>query len=170
MVDREITAISNAHSLIGQQLKEEYFQNFVGSKKSRLELAVASLNDVSERLRRVQSALADPLWVVLLGRFSAGKSSLINAFFACFNGKSMRNTGLSPTDKQATVLLHESCNTGLLAGHAGVVQVEGISLIVQQHKEENLRPVLLVDTPGLLDDEGIDEPPRAGAHLSHRCR
>ena len=157
MVDREITAISNAHSLIGQQLKEEYFQNFVGSKKSRLELAVASLNDVSERLRRVQSALADPLWVVLLGRFSAGKSSLINAFFACFNGKSMRNTGLSPTDKQATVLLHESCNTGLLAGHAGVVQVEGISLIVQQHKEENLRPVLLVDTPGLLDDEGIDE-------------
>jgi len=157
MFDRLVTEISDIHGRLDTEMSSDHFGTFVGSNHTCLESCSNRLVDVRSRLSRVQKALADPLWVVLLGRFSAGKSTLINAILKQCGGEQMRTTGLGPTDKQATVILHQSARTGLLPSAAGAAQVEGLSLILQYHNLDRLRPVFLVDTPGLLDEQEIDD-------------
>lgn len=157
MFEKAIAKMMDTHGLLEQELCSAYFDTFAGSKKTTLETTLQELGSLRLRLRQIQQALRDPLWVVLVGRFSAGKSSLINAFFGVCGQEAMRKTGLFPTDKQATAVLNESCRTGLLSGDSSVVQVEGLGLLVQEHKDDRLRPLLLVDTPGLLEDEAIDD-------------
>ncbi len=158
MLERYIKIIFDIHRDIQNVMEAPYFDHYIGSKKASLESAARSLEMMRERLDFVERSLTDPLWVVLLGRFSAGKSSLINAFFQnCGCAEALRNTGLTPTDKQATIIAHENSKTGLLNGESGVIIVDGLAVLLQPHKVERLAPLLLVDTPGLLDEQETDD-------------
>ncbi|MFH0983885.1 MAG: GTPase [Planctomycetota bacterium] len=157
MFDKLILEISDIHGRLEEELGSAYFDAFTAGKKAMHETTLKELHTLRLRLNQIHQALGDPLWVVLLGRFSSGKSTLINAFFKGSGCGKMRETGLFPTDRQATAVLHESCRTGLLASNSSVVQVEGLGLLVQEHKDDRLRPLLLMDTPGLLDDKVIDD-------------
>ena len=157
MFERAIRQISDIHGRIERVLNSSTIETFSGANKSIVDTTKDQLLTVRTRLDHIQQSLTDPLWVILLGRFSSGKSCLINAFFQCSGGSEIRATGRQPTDKQATVVLHESVNIGLVLSHPTVVNVDGLQLLVQQHDLDKLRPLLLVDTPGLLDEEEIDD-------------
>jgi len=157
LYSKAIRPISDIHGEIERVLNSSTVETFSGANKSVADTVKDQLLIIRTRLDQIQQSLADPLWVVLLGRFSSGKSSLINAFFEHSGGSEIRATGRQPTDKQVTVVLHESVNIGLVLSHSTVVNVDGLQLLVQQHDLDRLKPLLLVDTPGLLDEEGIDD-------------
>ena len=157
MFEKTMAEIAGLHGRLDHEMTSSYYTSFTSFNKVQLDRCRESLSDARSRLARVHQTLADPLWVVLLGRFSAGKSSLINAFLQHYGSSGTRATGLEPTDKQVTVVLHQAKHTGLLPSTAGVAHVQGLSLIVQPHAVEPLRPLLLVDTPGLLDEQELDD-------------
>ncbi|MEZ5325525.1 MAG: GTPase [Verrucomicrobiales bacterium] len=109
-------------------------------------------------LRRLERSLNQYLsrtgqqltYVGLLGHFSAGKSSTINALL---EGAGERATGQHPTDRAVTLITHPQNAQDLIGMHRrGEVEV-GAAL--QEH--DLLRDVVLVDTPGSGDPLIVEE-------------
>ncbi|MDA0812138.1 MAG: 50S ribosome-binding GTPase [Verrucomicrobia bacterium] len=109
------------------------------------------LRRLERSLNQYQSRTGQQLtYVGLLGHFSAGKSSTINALLA---GAGERATGHHPTDRAVTLITHPQNAQDLIGMHRkGEVEV-GASF--QEH--DFLRDVVLVDTPGSGDPLIVEE-------------
>jgi len=156
MFEETIRTISDSQGSVERTLQSEFFTHFTGNRRAALAAWRQALAKNRNRLTRVERTLTDPLWVVLLGRFSSGKSSLINAIVAMTGGTHERLTGRHPTDKNATLILHESSNTGILDLPDGQQEIEGLGISVDRHSLDPLRGVILIDTPGFWEKRDTD--------------
>lgn len=157
MFENTIRAISDCHGIIERELDSEFLSHLAGSRQAALESWREHLRNNRARLTRVERTLADPLWVVLLGRFSSGKSTLVNAFLRLAKGAPTRLTDRHPTDTRATLIYHESANTGILETSEGQQEVEGLGISLERHALDDLRDLIIVDTPGFWDDQETDD-------------
>lgn len=117
-----------------------------GFARTRRDLAKGLAEILSERLR-----------VGLMGIFSVGKSSLINAIFRETGGHDVREIGKHPVDVDITILTH-----GPEAGKRRTLE-EGDAVRIEEttYPFELLRRLTLVDTPGtdeikIRDQAAID--------------
>jgi predicted GTPase len=156
MFEDTIRTISDCHGIIERELQSEFFEHFSGDNQNALHSWRDHLRSNRARLTRVERTLTDPLWVVLLGRFSSGKSTLINAFFRLAGGNPTRLTGRHPTDTRATLIQHHSSNTGILETEQGQHEIEGLGISIDRHSLDDLKDLIIVDTPGFWDHEETD--------------
>jgi predicted GTPase len=106
-----------------------------------------SLEQYAER----QAALT---YIGLVGHFSSGKSSLINAVLGLnADSGSARPTGLHPTDKWITLLTHGDNAEALVAG-AGI---GSMTIRIQTIASDFLKHLVLADSPGTGDPHLIEE-------------
>lgn len=118
-------------------------------------------------------------FVLVLGNYSSGKSTLINDFV----GYPVQNTGQAPTDDSFTVITGENSDNSSEHDHSPLYEKSGHSLfhdpkypfeILRKHGEtlashfklkvlpsEALKGLAIIDTPGMLDsttekDRGYD--------------
>lgn len=121
---------------------------------SQLEKIVYSIND----LRSHKQGLA---FVGLLGHFTAGKSSLINAIVG--NVK-QRKADRNPTDKTITLICHPN-NLAQLRENS-FTSIDGISIDAGP-AIELLKDIVLVDTPGLGNMTAEHDMAEKFLHLCH---
>jgi len=156
--DKEFDELNDTHARLQHDIDAGLLSGLAGQSLASLRDAEAELAVLRSRVKNIQSTLRDPLWVVLLGRFSAGKSSLINALLrAGGEERELRATGLPPTDLQVTLVLHSAARSGLLSTSATSAVVDGLSVAVQPHEAERINSLILVDTPGLDEQHEIDD-------------
>lgn len=121
---------------------------------SQLEKIVYSIND----LRSHKHGLA---FVGMLGHFTAGKSSMINAIVG---DPEQRRADRNPTDKTITLICHPK-NVAQLRENS-FTSIDGISIDVGP-SIELLKDIVLVDTPGLGNEAAEHDMSERFLHLCH---
>jgi len=119
-----------------------------------LEKAVASIPD----LRNHQIGLA---FVGMLGHFTSGKSTLINALL---NNPSLRTPDQHPTDTAITLICHPDAYEELQGNT--FTSIDGININAGPEMPF-LNNIVLVDTPGLGNTEAEHELTERFLHLCH---
>ncbi len=125
-----------------------------------LENAVQSIDDI----RNNRTGLA---FVGVLGHFTSGKSSLINALLEIGKDETpgyKRKVGPHPTDKSITLICHQD-KRDVLARNT-LSSIENIQ-IVHGPRLHFLEDIVLVDTPGLGDSEAEYDLAERFLHLCH---
>lgn len=90
------------------------------------------------------------IYIGLMGHFSNGKSSLINALLD-LDGNEAREVGRHPTDKGITLITHPDNETSFIKlGYFGNIPVK-----LQTVKNDLLKNIVLIDTPGDADTDPL---------------
>lgn len=121
---------------------------------SQLQKIVCSVDD----LKAHKDGLA---FVGILGHFTAGKSTLINAIVG---NAEQRAADPNPTDKTITLICHPDNLTKLRTN--SFTSIEGVG-IEPGPPVELLRNIVLVDTPGLGNNEAEHDMAERFLHLCH---
>ncbi len=96
----------------------------------------------------------DLRYIGLVGHYSSGKSSTINALLDLDGTDKERETGLNPTDKVITLLTHPANSGSLILMNKEGVAVPIRSEFIDHHE---LKGLVLADTPGSGDPDVINE-------------
>ncbi len=126
----------------------------------QLENAVGSINDIRNSRHGLR-------FVGVLGHFTSGKSSLINALLEIGNDETpgyKRKVGQHPTDKSITLICHQNARENLESN-----PITSIDQIQIEHGPplEFLENIVLVDTPGLGNTEAEHDLAERFLHLCH---
>ena len=145
---------------------EKLSRDDVAELASFLERAVASRRDLGHHvgdLARAAAALDTPLLVTVMGEFSSGKSSFVNAFI----GAEVAPTGITPTTATINVVRYGRERGGRILAHDGTVVELGWDALMQHLRAltpeaaraidrveilvplPQLEKINIVDTPGL---------------------
>lgn len=119
-------------------------KNLILESEEKKHSIVEELSIINFSVKKLEQRLNLPVLVGVVGRFSSGKSTLLNAFFELLFQKKapsilLRNTGRTTTTKLFSYITHEDF-LGVFAGS------EDLEIITTNHNE--FKRINFIDTPG----------------------
>ena len=161
------TALADARAAeLGTERAQSLGRDDVAELAAFLERAVATRRDLGHHvgdLARAAASLDTPLLVTVMGEFSSGKSSFVNAFI----GAEVAPTGITPTTATINVVRYGRERGGRILAHDGTVLELGWDALMQHLRAltpdaaraidrveilvplPQLEKINIVDTPGL---------------------
>ena len=156
-----ITAIHEGLDKLLAVRHSPYAQNiFQTDKYVRDQKLFAKIKRLQISLENFDAADQGIGLIALIGHFSAGKSSTINAVLNIWGTPWERKTGRDPTDRKISVI----CLPENREQFRSLEILPGGDFTVEPIQHDLLRSVCLVDTPGVADpelqatDESLDKP------------